>query len=84
MEKTISSKESKIVAEMLYQLRITAGLRQSDMAKRLGVNQSFVSKVESGERRLDLVELTRILRLLKADIHDFIRELERRTSESRS
>ena len=42
---------------LLRQVRLDAGLRQTDVAKKLGKPQSFVSNYESGERRLDLLEL---------------------------
>lgn len=78
MEKSIKSNEHKIVADMLYQLRVAKGLKQMDLALLLDEPQSFVSKIESGERRLDIVELRTILALLDTDLPNFILELERR------
>jgi transcriptional regulator with XRE-family HTH domain len=43
----------------LRQARQDAGLTQAEVGQRLGLRQAFVSKVESGERRLDPVELAR-------------------------
>jgi transcriptional regulator with XRE-family HTH domain len=45
--------------ERLRQARQEACLTQAEVGRRLGLRQSFVSKVESGERRLDPVELAR-------------------------
>ena len=50
------SDEEKCLREMLREARTKAELRQSDLAERLGVPQSFVSKYESGERLLTFVE----------------------------
>jgi len=47
----------------LRQARLDAGLTQEEVARRLGKPQSFVSKCESGERRVDVVELTRLAKL---------------------
>lgn len=46
----------------LRQARLDAGLTQSDVAARLGKPQSFISKVELGERCLDVVELQIVAR----------------------
>jgi len=45
------------LARRLREAREAAGLTQAEAAKRLGRQQSFVSKCESGERRVDLIEL---------------------------
>lgn len=66
---------------MLYQLRMAKGLKQSELALRLGEPQSFVSKFESGERRLDLVELRIVLNNLNTNLTDFTIELEQRLSK---
>lgn len=50
------------------------GLTQMDLAARLQKPQSFVSKYESGERRLDLVELQQICSAVGIDIVEFVRE----------
>ncbi len=57
MQKSLSSAKQKSFLELLRQVREEAGLRQVDVAERLDQPQSFVSKYESGERRLDLLEL---------------------------
>lgn len=82
VEKSINSKEHKVIADMLYQLRMAAGLKQTELAAMLGEPQSFVSKVESGERRLDLVELRTILHQLNTNLTDFAYELEGRISKT--
>jgi transcriptional regulator with XRE-family HTH domain len=53
-----------------------AGLRQAQVAKRLGKPQSFVSKYESGERRLDLLELRQVCRALRVSLTEFVRRFE--------
>ena len=53
--------------ETLVDARHAAGLRQVELADRLGRPQSFVSKVERGERRLDAVEFLIFARALGAD-----------------
>lgn len=60
------------IATLLAELRKQRGLLQQDVADRLGRPQAFVSKVESGARRVDLVELLDFLRVLNADPHAFI------------
>ena len=50
-------KEQKVLLSLLRAVRVEAGLRQTDMALALKVPQSYVSKYESGERRLDPLEL---------------------------
>ena len=60
MEKSIYSEEYQQLCELLRVLRREAGLTQVEVAKRLDVPQSFVSKYESGERRLDVIELRHV------------------------
>lgn len=45
-----------LLCKTLKEARLAAGLRQIDVAERLGKPQSYVAKVESGERRIDLIE----------------------------
>jgi len=61
---------------LLRRLRIDAGLRQADLARKLRQPQSFVSKYESGERRIDVLELREICRVLGVSLAEFVRRLE--------
>lgn len=56
MKKSTHSPEYDEVLKTLVFIRKTAGLTQRDLAKRLKREQSFVWRIEKGERRLDLVE----------------------------
>lgn len=57
---------------MLRQIRVEARLRQAELAKKLGRPQSFVSKYESGERRLDVVELEQVCKCCGVTLADFV------------
>ena len=70
--KTIYSKEYKEVLFKLKKARIKAGLTQVDMAKLLNKPQSFISKIENGERRLDIIEIRHIAKLYKISMGDLL------------
>jgi transcriptional regulator with XRE-family HTH domain len=61
---------------LLRQVRQEAGLTQADIALRVGQPQSFVSKYESGERRLDILELHAVCSAVGLSMTDFISRLE--------
>lgn len=75
MPKTIYSEKYKRVLELLRQARKEAGLTQVDVATALGKTQSYVAKCESGERRIDVVELSEFADLYKKSIVFFLDEL---------
>ncbi|MBI2955619.1 MAG: helix-turn-helix transcriptional regulator [Chloroflexi bacterium] len=59
--------------ELLREVRQRADLRQQDLASRISEPQSFVSKYESGERRLDVLELRQICAALGVPLAEFLR-----------
>ncbi len=65
-----------LLQKALREARIKAGLRQEEVAQRLGQPQSFVSKYETGERRLDLAELRDICEVLGVSLTDLVRKIE--------
>ena len=77
MEKSIYSKDYKALLKQLRKARKRAGKTQEALAKRLKQTQSFVSKCERGERRLDVVELRAFCRALGLSFVDFVRNFER-------
>ena len=68
--------ELVILGEVLARARERAGLKQSDVAARLGLPASYLSKIESGTRRLDVVELIRIAEAMNVDPAELIREVK--------
>lgn len=72
MSKSIYPKDYKEIINRLKQARINAGLSQQAVADKLGKPQSFVSKIESGERRLDVAELKKIAEIYKKSVSYFI------------
>lgn len=73
MSKTIYSKEHKFLIEQLKNARIKAGLDQEKVAKLLSKTQSFISKVESGQRRIDIVQLKEFAKIYKKNLNYFIK-----------
>ena len=59
--------------EMLRELRQEKGLTQAQVAQRLGSPQSYVSKYETGERRLDFVETVFVCEALDIPLEDFVK-----------
>jgi transcriptional regulator with XRE-family HTH domain len=70
------SHEQTKLQELLRTIRLEAGVKQEELAKRLAMPQSFISKYESGERRLDFVEVRRVCAALKVSMVDFVRRFE--------
>lgn len=76
METSIHVTNQKLLRNLLRQVRLEAGFRQVDLAERINQPQSFVSKYESGERRLDILELRRISNAVGISLEEFVRRLE--------
>lgn len=72
MSKTIWTKEYADFIKKLRQARLDAGLKQIEVAKKLKRPQSYISRVESGEYRLDIIEVKRFAKLYKKEINDLI------------
>ncbi|HEV8660803.1 MAG TPA: helix-turn-helix transcriptional regulator [Thermoanaerobaculia bacterium] len=75
--------ELVILGEVLVRARERAKLKQSDVAATLKLPASYLSKIENGTRRLDVIELIQIADAMNADPADIVRELEKRLKESR-
>ena len=77
MRKSIFSVGQEKLQKLLRQVRTDAGFTQIELADKLRRPQSFVSKYESGERRLDLIELREICKTLKISLADFVKCFEK-------
>ena len=71
MDKSLTRPEYRHLLAELRKARKEAGLNQTELGLRLGESQSFISKVERGERRLDLVELNAFCKALGVSLEDF-------------
>ena len=69
--KTIYTKAHKVMVARLREARVAAGLTQVEVARRIKRPQSFVSHLESGQRRVDAVELALFARLYKKPLDFF-------------
>ena len=73
MNKTIYSKEHKYIVKQLKKARQDAGLSQEKAAKTLNTTQSYISKIESGQRKIDVVQLKKFAKLYKKSLNFFIK-----------
>ena len=81
MDKSIHSAQYRVFLKVLGATRRRAGLTQIELAKRIGETQSFVSKCERGERRLDVVELREFCAAFGVPLKQFVGAVERQLSK---
>ena len=82
MPKSLFTKRYTIFREYLQQARIDAGLSQDELAKKMGWDQTYISKIERGVRRVDLIELMGVCDALGVDAVEFVRDLHRKFGKS--
>ena len=78
MEKTLNSARNVLLCQMLQDTRIAVGLTQVELAAKLNVHQTEVSRVERGITRVDLLELYDFLEAMGLPLLDFVAELQDR------
>lgn len=74
--KSKNAEQLRLLGEILARVRERAGVRQNDLAAALGVPASYLSKIESGTRRLDVIELIQIARAMNCDPAAILAEFE--------
>ena len=77
MEKSIYSRDYQVMLRLLREARIESGLTQVELATRLKLTQSLLSKIERGDRRLDLAELRSFCRAIGIGLIEFVGRVER-------
>ena len=73
MKKSIHTKEYAYFVEKLRKARQEAGLTQVQVAKKLKRPQSYISNVESGQQRVDVVELQKFAKMYEKDVNYFFK-----------
>ena len=79
MSRSIRSARHRRLVELLLRHREAASLKQVDVAARLGRHQPYISNIEAGQRRVDLVELIDLSEAIGFDLHELLDELLRTT-----
>lgn len=74
MQKTIYSKKYMALVEKIVRVRKELNLRQSDVARLIGKSQSYVSKMEAGQLRIDVIQLNELAQIYKKTIGFFVEE----------
>ncbi|MGA2796866.1 MAG: helix-turn-helix transcriptional regulator [Thermoguttaceae bacterium] len=74
MEKSRFSKKYVSLLRTLRKVRKAAKLTQTEVGEHFDRHASFISKIESGERRIDVVELAELCRLYGLSLADFLKQ----------
>jgi len=77
MEKSPFTREYSIFLEHLRRARLSVSVTQAELATRLAATQSFVSKCERGERRLDFIEVRAWCHALDISFMSFLSKLDK-------
>lgn len=72
MSRTLRTKEYGEIVEKMKQARLDANLTQVEVSKKLKRPQSYISKIEAGEQRVDILELKKFAELYKKDLGYFL------------
>ena len=84
MSKSLGSPRHKALIALLVEKREAAGLTQAQLAEKLGEYQSFVARLESGQRRVDVVEFLELATVLWFDPSAALRKLDAAEKSDRS
>lgn len=79
--KTIYDRQYRLLVGLLRSARKDARVTQSELANRLGRDQTYVSKIERFERRADVIEVRAICRALEIDFVEFVKTFEQALNE---
>ncbi|MBB4526778.1 UNVERIFIED_ORG: transcriptional regulator with XRE-family HTH domain [Rhizobium sophorae] len=77
MAKTLGTERHRALIALLIEKREASGLTQTELADKLGEYQSFVARLESGQRRVDVIEFLELARILNFDPLDALGRLAR-------
>lgn len=83
MEKSLFTHDYREFTRLLRETRERAGLTQTALAERVGQSQSYISKWERGDLRLDLVQLRALCRAMGISLPAFVSEFDARVSKKR-
>lgn len=73
MPRTVNNDEHMIIVKRLKEARLEAGLDQIEVAEKLNRTQSYVSKIESGQRRFDVLQLKEFAKIYNKPLDFFIK-----------
>lgn len=73
---TLYTKENEILTQLMREMRIAAGLTQVACSEALGKPQSYVSKIESGIQRVDLIQLREYCIICEVPLAAFVKRFE--------
>jgi len=74
MTKDIYSEDQGFLVKQLKKARIYAGLSQAEVARKLGKTQSHISKIESGQSRVDVLQMKKMAVLYKQPLEYFLKK----------
>lgn len=77
MKKKVYVAQRSRLVNLLREMRVEAGLTQMELAVHIERDQTFVSKYESGQRRLDVLEMREICQAIGITLEEFARRLEK-------
>jgi len=83
MRKSVHTRDYAVFLELLIEIRHRARLTQVQLGQQLPFDQPAISKIERGERRVDIIELKMLCNSLGITLHEFIAELEDRLTKKR-
>jgi len=75
MASTVERAEYAVLQDLLRRAREAKGISQRNLSAKLGKMSSYIQKIESGERRIDVIEFLRICDILQTDEHSILKEI---------
>lgn len=81
MSKTIFGGDHQHLVQVLTEARKASGLTQTELAKLVGKDQTYISIIERGQRRVDVLEFVALAKAMKADPASLFEQVLKRLSK---